>query len=70
MRVEEFVTRRTAMAETKIAQAEAQAIAEVRSVATDTAIAAAERILADTVKGDVAGRLLAAGIGELKSKLN
>ena len=44
-KIEEFVARRTKMAETKIAQAEAQALADVRAAAADAAVAAAERIL-------------------------
>ena len=43
--MEEFVTRRTKMAETKIAQAEAQAVADVRAAAADAAVAAAEKML-------------------------
>lgn len=69
-KVEEFVARRTQMAETKIAQAEAQAIADVRSAAADAAVAAAETILVDTVKGKVAGKLIADGIKDLKARLN
>ncbi len=42
-KIEEFVARRTKMAETKIAQAEAQATADVRSAAAEAAVAAAER---------------------------
>ena len=57
------------MAETKIAQAEAQALADVRAAA-DAAVAAAEKILTQTVKGSVADDLLTKGIAELKSKLN
>lgn len=66
----EFVARRTKMAETKIAQAEAQAMADVRSAAVDAAVAAAERILKDSTKGKVAEDLLASGIQDVKSKLN
>jgi F-type H+-transporting ATPase subunit b len=69
-RMEEFVARRTKMAETKIAQAEAQAVADVRAAAADAAVAAAEKILTQTVKGSVADDLLTKGIAELKSKLN
>jgi F-type H+-transporting ATPase subunit b len=58
------------MAETKIAQAEAQALADVRADAADVAVAAAEKILTETVKGSVADDLLSKGIAELKSKLN
>jgi F-type H+-transporting ATPase subunit b len=69
-RMDEFVARRTKMAETKIAQAEAQALADVRAAAADAAVAAAEKILTETVKGSVADDLLTKGIAELKSKLN
>src|SRR5436305_3636626 len=44
-KMEEFVARRAKMAETKIAQAEAQALADVRAAAADAAVAAAEKIL-------------------------
>ena len=69
-RMEEFVTRRTKMAETKIAQAEAQALADVKSAAADAAVAAAERILSVSAKGKIAEDLLARGIEDVKSKLN
>ena len=68
--MEEFVARRTKMAETKIAQAEAQALADVRAAAADAAVAAAERILPETVKGKVADDLIAKGIADVKAKLN
>jgi F-type H+-transporting ATPase subunit b len=69
-RMEEFVVRRTKMAETKIAQAEAQALADVRAAAADTAVAAAEKILAAAAKGKVAEDLLARGIEDIKKKFN
>jgi F-type H+-transporting ATPase subunit b len=69
-RMDEFVARRTRMAETKIAQAEAQALADVRAAAADAAVAAAEKILTETVKGSVADDLVSKGIAELRSKLN
>lgn len=69
-KVEEILARRTRMAETKIAQAEAQALADVRAAAAEAAVSAAERILTQVVKGDVAGRLIVKGIDELKSKLS
>jgi F-type H+-transporting ATPase subunit b len=69
-RMEEFVARRTKMAETKIAQAEAQALADVRSAAAEAAAAAAEAILTRTVKGKVADDLISKGIADLKGKLN
>jgi F-type H+-transporting ATPase subunit b len=69
-RMEDFVVRRTKMAETKIAQAEAQALADVRAAAADTAVAAAEKILAAAAKGKVAENLLARGIEDVKKKFN
>ena len=69
-KVEEFVTRRTKMAEVKIAQAEAQAAADVRAAAADAAVAAAERILAQQAKGPLAGELIAKGIEDIRKKLN
>ena len=69
-KLEEFVARRTKMAETKIAQAEAQAVADVRAAAAEAAVSAAEKILSGSVKGKVADDLIARGIGEVKAKLN
>lgn len=69
-RLDEFLARRTKMAENKIAQAEAQALADVRAAAADAAVAAAEKILTQTVKGQVADNLIAKGIADLKSRLN
>ena len=68
-KMEEFVARRTKMAEAKIAQAEAQAVADVRAAAAEAAVAAAEKILTDSVKGKVADELIARGIGDVKAKL-
>jgi F-type H+-transporting ATPase subunit b len=69
-KVEEFIARRTKMAESKIAQAEAQALADVRAAAADAAVAAAEKILVQTTHGAAAESLIAKGIGDLKAKLN
>jgi F-type H+-transporting ATPase subunit b len=69
-RVEEFIARRTKMAETRIAQAEAQALADVRSAAADAAIAAAETILVKTTRGPAAEALVTQSISDLKAKLN
>ena len=69
-KVEEFVARRTRLAETKIAQAEAQALADVRAAAAEAAVAAAEKILAQSAKGQVADDLLVRGIDDVKRKLN
>ena len=69
-KIEEFVARRTKMAETKIAQAEAQATADVRAAAADAAVAAAATILRQEAKGELAGRLIARGIEDVGKKLN
>jgi F-type H+-transporting ATPase subunit b len=69
-RMEDFVARRTKMAEAKIAQAEAQALADVRSAAADAAVSAAEKILSAAAKGKVAEDLLVRGIEDVKTKFN
>jgi len=69
-KIEEFIARRTKMAETKIAQAEAQATADVRAAAADASIAAAEKILTQQTKGALAGELIAKGIDDVRKKLN
>jgi F-type H+-transporting ATPase subunit b len=69
-KMEDFVARRTKTAESKIALAEAQALADVRAAAADAAVAAASTVLSQTVKGPVADNLLSKGIAEVKAKLN
>jgi F-type H+-transporting ATPase subunit b len=66
----EMIARRTKAAETKIAQAETQAIAEVRGVAVDVAIAAAEKVLATRATGSLADDLVKTGIAQVRSTLN
>jgi F-type H+-transporting ATPase subunit b len=69
-KMEDFVARRTKTAESKIALAEAQAVADVRAAAANAAVAAASTILSQSVKGSVADDLLTRGIAEVKAKLN
>jgi len=69
-KMEDFVARRTKTAESKIALAEAQALADVRAAAADAAVQAASTILSKSVKGEVADDLLAKGIAEVRQKLN
>ena len=69
-KMEDFVARRTKTAESKIALAEAQALADVRAAAADAAIAAASTILSRSVKGEVADDLLSKGIQDVREKLN
>ena len=69
-KMEDFVARRTKTAESKIALAEAQAMADVRAAAAEAAVTAASTILSQSVKGSVADDLLARGITEVREKLN
>ena len=69
-RLEDFVARRTRSAENNIAQAEAQALADVRAAAADAAVAAASQIMGNSVSGPVADQLLAKGIEDVRAKLN
>jgi F-type H+-transporting ATPase subunit b len=69
-KMEDFVARRTKTAESKIALAEAQALADVRAAAATAAVTAASTILSQSVKGQIADDLLAQGIAEVRQKLN
>src|SRR5256886_14541378 len=69
-KMEDFVARRTKTAESKIALAEAQALADVRAAAANAAVSAASTILSQSVKGGIADDLLAKGIAEVRAKLN
>jgi F-type H+-transporting ATPase subunit b len=66
----ETLERRTRQAEQKIAQAEAAAIKDVRNAATEIAVAAAARIMGDTVKGAKGAQLIEDSIKAVKSQLN
>jgi F-type H+-transporting ATPase subunit b len=66
----DYVTRRTRTAEQKIAMAEANATAEVRAAAADAAIRAAEVVLRSQASGKVADDLIAAGLKDVKARLN
>ena len=69
-KMEELVARRTALAQSKIAQAETQALADVRAAAAEVAVEAAQRILAQNAKGKVADSLIEQGIRDVKARLN
>ncbi len=66
----ETLERRTRQAEQKIAQAEAAAIKEVRTVATDIAVAAASQLVGEAVKGAKGDGLVIESIAAVKSRLN
>ena len=69
-RMQDFVARRTAAAETKIAQAEQQAFAEVRAAAADAAVRVSETILREQVQGEKAQELLAQSLADVRTKLH
>ncbi|HEX8167808.1 MAG TPA: ATP F0F1 synthase subunit B [Beijerinckiaceae bacterium] len=69
-RLEDFIRRRTAAAETKIAQAEAQATAEVRAAAADAAIQVSETVLREKMTGEAAQSLIAQSLADVRRKLN
>ncbi len=66
----DFIARRTKTAEIKIAQAEAQASADVRAAAADAAARAAEHLLRGQMSGAGGADMLARSLGDVKSKLN
>ena len=65
----DFVKRRTTSAEAKIAQAEAQASAEVRAAAVDAAIKASERVLRQEITGDTATSMVTQSLNDVRAKL-
>ncbi|KQR77477.1 ATP F0F1 synthase subunit B [Rhizobium sp. Leaf384] len=70
VKTEEFVTRRTALSEQKIRQAETDAINAVRATAVDIAIAAAERVIVAKADAPTQQALFANAIGDVKARLN
>jgi F-type H+-transporting ATPase subunit b len=69
-RIEDYVVRRTKAVEARIAQAEQQAVADVRSRAIDVAAAAATRILAEEAKGRIGDELVDRSIAQVRKSLN
>jgi F-type H+-transporting ATPase subunit b len=66
--LKELIEHRTRTVEAKIAHAEAAAVAEVRAVAIDMAIAASRRLLTEKVQGGVAADLISKGVDEVKAR--
>jgi F-type H+-transporting ATPase subunit b len=63
----DYVTRRTALAEQKIAQAERDAVAEVKSTAVDIAVEAARKVLAGKVDSETGFQ---SSLQQVKANLN
>jgi F-type H+-transporting ATPase subunit b len=70
IKTKEFVERRTAMATNKIAQAESQALSDVKSAAVEVAVLAAQDVIASKVTGAAADKIIRSSISEVKSQLN
>ncbi|PWE17642.1 F0F1 ATP synthase subunit B [Marinicauda salina] len=68
--IAERIERRTAMAEQRIAQAEAQAAKEVRAMAADLAVEAASALLQNKLTKTQKNALVKDDIAGLKSRLN
>lgn len=68
--LKDMIERRTRATETKIAQAEQQALAEVKALAADVAVKAARQILEAKVTGPVSADLVSRGIADVKARLN
>jgi F-type H+-transporting ATPase subunit b len=64
------IARRSKLAQDKIAQAEAAAMAEIRALAADAAAAAAQKLIAARMTEDKAAALIGDSIKALGSKLN
>ncbi|WP_137934097.1 F0F1 ATP synthase subunit B [Mesorhizobium comanense] len=69
-KTEDYVARRTALAEQKIGQAERDAISEVRASAVDIAVEAARALLAAKVDAKAGADLFKASLADVKAKLN
>jgi F-type H+-transporting ATPase subunit b len=67
--LEETLQRRRRLAEERIAQEEAKAVAEIKSVTVDVAIAAARRVIAAELDGQRGAALIDSGIAELPHQL-
>jgi F-type H+-transporting ATPase subunit b len=70
VKTEEFVKRRTVMAEQKIAQAENDAVNAVRASAIDVAIAAAGKILGGKSSEKLNADMFKQSLSDVKARLN
>ena len=69
-KTEEYVARRTALAEQKIGQAERDAVNEVRARAVDLGVEAARQVIAKSVDAKTSGRIFKDSLDAVKSRLN
>ena len=66
---EQLVQRRTQLAEDRIAQEEARAVADVRARAAELAVATTRRLLTEKLGGEAAQRVMQNSIREVTQKL-
>jgi len=69
-KLRDLVERRTRSAEDKIAQAEAQAVAEIRGRAADLAVAAATRILSEKLSGSASSKMIDDSIATVRQRIH
>ncbi|MBV1706365.1 MAG: ATP F0F1 synthase subunit B [Hyphomicrobiales bacterium] len=69
-KLNEFISRRTAQADAKIALAETQATQEVRASAADAAVKAAAVVLQQHASGPAGAGMIEKNIGDLKTLFN
>lgn len=67
--LKELLDRRTASAESRILQAEKQAILSIRSTVVDTAVSAAEKMILDKLKEDTHKKVIDSSIADIKHGL-
>ena len=68
--ITKLIERRTRAAEEKIRQAEASAVKEVKAAAVNVAVAAAEQVMADSLKGRAGGAIIDAAIADMEGKVH
>lgn len=69
-RLTDFIARRTAAAEQKIAQAETAAAQQVRAAAAEAAVKVSETVLREEMRGGAAEDLLSRSLREVRTKLH
>jgi F-type H+-transporting ATPase subunit b len=67
---EDYIVRRNKLAEQKIAQAEADAVNQVRASAVEIAVAAAGSLIADKMDAKTAGEMFKSTLEQVKNNLN
>lgn len=70
VQIAQAIERRSKQAQDKIAQAEAAALAEVRALAADAAVSAAEKLIAERLDDKRAQDMVQSALKEIPGKLN